>query len=109
MAIGFPAYHIDKRKHLTTQDIARKVAEEVLIEMNCMHFGYHQEALDYKTIGSSALSLGERILVFTGPTEILLKSECLNPAQFLDFGKNKRNSTTFYAMFEERVANLKPE
>lgn len=104
MAIGLPAKYMLKEKHQVTKELADEIALVALKEMGCIELGYHKEAIDYKTIGSSALSLGERILIHTGPTEILVHSECLNPAQFLDFGKNKSNVSEFFELFRKRAA-----
>ena len=101
MAIGLPASHTVRIFHHSSKDKVNENARKALVEMKCLELGHEENALDFKTLGSSALTLGERILVYVGETELYIKSACLNPAQFLDFGKNKRNIETFFELFNE--------
>lgn len=98
MAFGFPAYHNEKIKHHLTKEQAEEIAKQAVENLGYTELGVHDKALDYKSLGTP-MTLAERILIFVGNTEIRFHSECLNPAQFLDFGKNKRNVEKILAEF----------
>lgn len=75
--------------------------QNVLDSLPWIKIGFLENAFDYRTQGSM-LTFAERINIYVGATEILVKSECLFPAQFLDFGKNERNVALFFEKFNEK-------
>ena len=100
MALGLPAYNQEKRKHgLANKAACEEIVKDALKELPWIEIGYIKEAFDYRSLGS-ILTFAERILVYVGETEILVKSSCLFPGQFIDFGKNKRNVHDFFQTFE---------
>lgn len=100
MAMGFPAYHSEKRDLTLSPDLTWDLAEQALINAGFKELGHHQKALDFKTQGT-AMTLSERVLVFIGFKEMKVHSECLFPGQFLDFGKNKRNVEAFWKEYDK--------
>lgn len=108
MAFGFPAYHNEQLKHHLTKELAESIAKKALLNLGFTELGIHDKAIDFKTQGT-AMALAERILIYVGKTEIRVHSECLNPAQFLDFGKNKKNVEKvleeFFRLAEEEEEN----
>lgn len=101
MALGLPAYHSEKRKHLMDKASCEAKVQAVIDSLPWFKIGYLENAFDYRTQGTM-LTFAERITIYVGETEILVKSECLFPAQFLDFGKNKKNVALFFEKFNER-------
>lgn len=100
MAIGLPAYHQEKRKHgLANKEACEAIVQAAIDELPWIKIGYIKEAFDYRTRGT-ILTFAERILVYVGETEIFVKSACLFPGQFIDFGKNKRNVNDFFETFD---------
>jgi hypothetical protein len=99
MAIGLPAHHEERRKHLMTKSACESKVKQVLEKLSWIEIGYEQDAFDYRTRGTM-LTFAERVLIYVGATEILVKSACLFPGQFLDFGKNRKNVEEFYGYFE---------
>lgn len=104
MAIGFPAKYSIKKLHSCSMQQAYNLALGAVEQTGWKEVGFLKDTntykvLDYKTIGS-LLTFAERIKIYIGKTEILVVSECLFPAQFLDFGKNKRNVDAFYHLFD---------
>lgn len=100
MAIGLPAYHQEKRKHeLANKAACETVVQAVIDEMPWIEIGYIKEAFDYRSRGT-ILTFAERILIYVGESEIFVKSSCLFPGQFIDFGKNKRNVRDFFETFD---------
>lgn len=100
MALGLPAYHEVRKKHLLGSKAACEAkVEKVLLQLPWIKIGFMPDAFDYRTPGTM-LTFAERVLIYVGETEILVKSKCLFPAQFLDFGKNKRNVEEFFDFFD---------
>ncbi|MFT4970014.1 MAG: hypothetical protein ACI9O4_001766 [Chitinophagales bacterium] len=99
MAIGLPAYHEERRKHGSTKERCEEQVRQTLSRLPWIEIAYLKEAFDYRT-GGTILTHAERIIVYVGNTEILVKSACLNPAQFLDFGKNKKNVVEFFKKYD---------
>ena len=88
MAFGFPAYFKDRKNLSLSSKETKVLALSVLEDFGWLEIGLHPFALDYKTAGG-VMTTGERFYINITDTEIILRSECLNHAQFLDFGKNK--------------------
>ncbi len=99
MAIGFPAYHKERRKLVLSSDETKEMAIKALENMKCQEIGLHPFALDYKMLGT-LLTSGERIYVNITDTEIIVRSECLFPTRIFDFGKNKSNIVEFWKAFD---------
>lgn len=102
MAIGFPAYHKDRKALKLSVEATKAIAIEVLIDFEWTDIGEHPFALDYKTTGG-IMTNGERLYINITETEIILRSECLFMSQFLDFGKNKANIDKFWAAYEAKL------
>ncbi|MDC3209635.1 hypothetical protein OAT96_02710 [Chitinophagales bacterium] len=100
MAIGLPAFHEVRKKHGMLKTDCEAIVKDALASLPWIEIGYMKDAFDYRTQGTM-LTFAERILIYVGETEILVKSTCLFPAQFLDFGKNKRNIDTFFTQFND--------
>jgi hypothetical protein len=99
MAIGLPAYHEERRKHLMSKAACEACVEKTLEQLPWLKIGFMPDAFDYRSQGTM-LTFAERILIYVGETEILVKSTCLFPGQFLDFGKNRKNVEEFFQYFE---------
>ena len=99
MALGLPAYHEVRKKHLLSKAACELKVEKTLEQLPWVKIGYMPNAFDYRTQGSM-LTFAERVLIYVGETEILVKSTCLFPGQFLDFGKNQRNVEEFFHNFD---------
>lgn len=98
MALGLPAYHQVRKKHLLTKASCEARVEATLEKLPWIKIGYMPNAYDYRTQGTM-LTFAERVLIYVGETEILVKSSCLFPGQFLDFGKNRKNVEEFFHYF----------
>lgn len=98
--MNIPARHEQRELHALDQERCKVLVAECLQQLPWKEIGYLQDAFDYKTYGSM-LTYGERIRIYVGETEILVISECLFPAQFIDFGKNKRNVQAFFELFNK--------
>ena len=99
MAIGLPAYHEVRKKHLLNKAACEARVEQTLAQLPWIKIGFMPDAFDYRTKGTM-LTFAERILIYVGETEILVKSKCLFPGQFLDFGKNRKNVEEFFHYYE---------
>ena len=99
MGLGLPAYHEIRKKHLLTKATCMAKVEAALKELPWTEIGYMPDAYDYRSQGTM-LTFAERILIYVGETEILVKSSCLFPAQFLDFGKNRKNVEDFFRYYD---------
>jgi len=105
MKLNIPAKYELRKKHLMTKE---ECAEKVALALEKSPWlpisflkntdAYH--VYDYKSKGTM-LTFAERIIIYIGETEILVKSECLFPAQFIDFGKNKKNVLLFLKIFDQ--------
>lgn len=102
MAINFPAFFKDRRNLVLGQEATKILVLEVLTELEWEEIGLHPYALDYRTKGT-ILTPGERIYVNITDSEIILRSECMNLTQFLDFGKNKANISEFWLKYEKAL------
>lgn len=102
MALGFPAYHQVRKKHGINKGLCQAKVEKALKVLPWIEIGYIKEAYDYRTRGSM-MTFAERVVIYVGETEILVKSSCLFPAQFLDFGKNERNVELFFTVYNKSV------
>ncbi|MCB0509701.1 MAG: hypothetical protein H6579_05820 [Chitinophagales bacterium] len=102
--MNIPARYEQRELHALDQEKCKQLVEESLKKLPWKEIGYLKDAYDYKTFGSM-LTYGERIRIYVGKTEILVISECLFPAQFIDFGKNKKNVKSFFDIFEQAKAN----
>ena len=98
MAIGLPAYHEVRLKHGLTKATCQEKVRRAILQLPWIEIGYIKEAFDYRTKGTM-LTFAERVLIYVGETEILVKSACLFPGQFLDFGKNERNVNEFFEIY----------
>ena len=103
MAFNIPARYELKKKHLMTKEACAEKVVATLGTLPWLPIGFLKDTpeyivYDYKSKGSM-LTFAERIIIYIGATEILVKSECLFPAQFIDFGKNKRNVNDFFKAF----------
>ena len=92
MAFGFPAYHQVVR-NIQKEDIPAYV-KSLCDDLNWEITHQEGEYIYAKVIGS-ALTLGERIIFQIRDSQLAIRSECHNPFQFLDFGKNKKNVLQF--------------
>ncbi len=99
MTFSIPAKYETRISHGLTKTRCNKAIAATLKELPWVKIGFLKNAYDYKTLSSSLLVLGERIVIYVGDKELYIKSSCLNPAQFLDFGKNKKNITLFLKLF----------
>lgn len=100
MAIGLPAYHEERIKHGLKKSECEERVRQSIAQLPWIEIGYVKEAFDYRTRGTM-LTFAERILVYVGETELLVKSSCLFPGQFLDFGKNKQNVMDFFEIYDK--------
>lgn len=102
MTLGLPAYFKDRKTLSLNSNETKVLALSILAEFGWTEIGLHPFAIDYKTTGG-VMTTGERFYVNVTDTEIILRSECLNRAQFLDFGKNKYNVEKFWLAYDERL------
>ena len=99
MAIGLPAYHEVRKKHNLSKSAYEAKVIAALKELPWIEIGFMPKAFDYRTQGTM-MTFAERVLIYVGETEILVKSACLFPGQFLDFGKNRRNVEEFFRHYD---------
>lgn len=104
MILKIPARFEIKKKHLMTKATCAVKVQKIIEELEWLEIGFLKDTedyivFDYKTRGSM-LTFAERIKIYIGNTEILVKSECLFPSQFIDFGKNRRNVNNFFKLFD---------
>lgn len=100
--IGLPAFHRIKLLHRSDPDTVRAAVQSIseaegwkpLRRLMLISVEERDDddpyTFDLKTISSSPLTFGERIYIKIGETEVYVLSECLNPAQIIDFGRNRR-------------------
>lgn len=100
MALGFPAYHQVRKKHQLDKAKCEAKVAAALEQLPWTEIGYIKNAFDYRTPGSM-MTFAERVVIYVGETEILVKSSCLFPAQFLDFGKNENNISQFFEVYNK--------
>ncbi len=100
MAFQIPARYELRKKHQMSKEACEAIVLKTLQQLEWIEIGYLKDAFDYRSRGTM-LTFAERIKVYVGPTEILVKSECLFPGQFLDFGKNKKNIIDFFKIFDQ--------
>ena len=105
MALGFPAYHQLRKKHGLTKAQCEAKAAAALAALPWIEIAYLKNAaFDFRTQGSM-MTFAERVVIYIGETEILVKSSCLFPAQFLDFGKNESNVNLFFETYQKVSAD----
>ena len=97
--IGIPARYEIRKKHGLDKASCEAKVRETLKELPWVSIGFIENAFDYRTPGSM-LTFAERVTIYVGATEILVRSQCLFPAQFIDFGKNKQNVLNFLKLYE---------
>lgn len=112
MSFKIPARYELKKKHLMSKEMCSIKVQETIKQLPWNNFWYNaddktdkesdeiKDYFDHKTHGTM-MTFAERIRIYIGETEILVKSECLFPAQFLDFGKNKKNVNDFFEIFDK--------
>jgi hypothetical protein len=94
VAIGFPAQHRE------TVALSFPLTDE-RVSHACHVLGWHyhgrfaegpQGVTWHLTVSTTLTSLGEEVSVMPlGPGEVEIKSRCVMPAQWVDWGKNRQN------------------
>ncbi|MGB1019338.1 MAG: hypothetical protein ACPGVH_09700 [Chitinophagales bacterium] len=102
MAFGFPAYVKDRRNLVLNTEDTKALALEIVKELKWQAIDEHPFAIDYKT-PNSIMTMGERVYINVTDKEIIIRSECLFPTRFFDFGKNKAVIKSFWDAYDEKL------
>lgn len=103
MAFGFPAYHADC--YLSGADLhdVRKASREALTALSWRL----REDTNDKVVASTSTSFwswGEKVFVrYSADGSVSVRSECILPTQFFDWGKNRANVDKFMVELKKRV------
>lgn len=100
MAFGFPAYY---QQIVSTAQASAAVIEGIKKSLTALQWKLNDEDENYLSAkcGASEFTLGERIEFDVREDFFAIRSHCLNPLQFVDFGKNKKNVESFLATFHQ--------
>lgn len=111
MAFGFPAYHEEEVQ--TPQPVTYEwIAHACRVAGFSPPSGGAQEARGWTWRASTDFSLasyGEAVAITAlGPQHLHVRSECGMPTQCIDWGKNKKNVTTFVSALLAGMAAARP-
>ena len=107
MAIGFPAYHIQR---LNLRDTNLRVSVSAALEQTGWTVLETTKHSIRAKIGINLLTFGETIrITFIDDKTIEIHSKCRLPTQIFDWGKNKRNVNTLVNLIEGRCRSYNPK
>mgnify|MGYP001219223479 FL=1 len=107
MAIGFPAYHIQR---LNLRDTNLRVSVSAALEQTGWTVLETTKHSIRAKIGINLWTFGETIqITFIDDKTIEIHSKCRLPTQIFDWGKNKRNVNTLVNLIEGRCRSYNPK